>query len=88
LVTGRALALTVRGTNPDKVLTAVQNFCREEFALKHRYMMALHTDEPHPHVYVIVKAVGDDGRLLNIKKATLMEWRVKHAANLRGKVSQ
>jgi hypothetical protein len=36
------------GTPPDKVLKAVQNFFREEFALKHRYAMALHTDEPHP----------------------------------------
>ena len=40
------------GTRPEKVLSAVQNFCREEFALKHRYVMALHTDEPHPHVHV------------------------------------
>ncbi len=71
------------GTNPEKVLTAVQNLCREEFALKHRYAMALHTDEPHPHVHVIVKATGDDGRRLNIKKATLKEWRVKFASHLR-----
>ena len=38
------------GTPPDKVLTAVKNFAREEFGLKHRYAMVLHTDEPHPHV--------------------------------------
>jgi type IV secretory pathway VirD2 relaxase len=71
------------GTRPEKVLSAVQNFCREEFALKHRYVMALHTDEPHPHAHVIVKSIGDDGRRLNIKKATLREWRVKFAAHLR-----
>jgi hypothetical protein len=71
------------GTSPEKVLSAVQNFCREEFALKHRYVMALHTDEPHPHVHVIVKAIGDDGRRLNIKKAQLKEWRSKFAAHLR-----
>lgn len=70
-------------TSPEKVLKAVQNLCREEFALKHRYVMALHTDEPHPHVHVILKAVGDDGRRLNIKKATLKEWRAKFAAHLR-----
>jgi len=44
------------GTPPSKVLMAVQNFCREEFALKHRYALALHTDEPHPHVHVVIKA--------------------------------
>lgn len=71
------------GTNPNKVLSAVQNLCREEFALKHRYVMALHTDEPHPHVHVIVRAMGDDGRRLNIRKATLNEWRVKFADHLR-----
>jgi hypothetical protein len=71
------------GTSPEKVLSAVQNVCREEFALKHRYVMALHTDEPHPHIHVIVKSIGDDGRRLNIKKATLREWRVKFAAHLR-----
>ncbi len=41
------------GTPPEKVQAAVRNFAREEFALKHRYVMALHTDEPHPHVHVV-----------------------------------
>ncbi len=71
------------GTNPDKVLNAVQNLCREEFALKHRYVMALHTDDPHPHVHVILKAVSEQGNRLNIKKAHLKEWRFKFAAHLR-----
>lgn len=71
------------GTNPGRVLSAAQKFCREEFALKHRYVMALHTDEPHPHVHVVLKAVSEQGRRLNIKKATLQEWRVKFAAHLR-----
>ena len=71
------------GTSPDKVLNAVQNLCREEFALKHRYVMALHTDDPHPHVHVILKAVSEQGTRLNIKKAHLKEWRFKFAAHLR-----
>lgn len=49
------------GTSPQKVLGAVQNLCLEEFALKHRYVMALHTDEPHPHVHVILKATSEQG---------------------------
>jgi hypothetical protein len=71
------------GTNPDKVLSAVQNLCREEFALKHRYAMALHTDDAHPHVHVVLKARSEQGQRLNISKTHLKEWRVKFADHLR-----
>ncbi|HWG77019.1 MAG TPA: relaxase/mobilization nuclease domain-containing protein [Steroidobacteraceae bacterium] len=71
------------GTSPDKVLSAVQNLCREEFALKHRYAMALHTDDAHPHVHVVLKARSEQGQRLNISKSRLKEWRVKFAAHLR-----
>jgi hypothetical protein len=71
------------GTPPDKVLDAVRNFCREEFALKHRYAMALHTDEEHPHVHVVLKAGSEQGQRLNIRKATLREWRGEFARHLR-----
>jgi hypothetical protein len=71
------------GTPPDKVLLATQGFCREQLALKHRYAMVLHTDEPHPHVHVIVKAIGEQGERLNIRKATLREWREEFASHLR-----
>jgi relaxase-like protein len=71
------------GTPPDKVLAAVKNFAREEFGLKHRYAMVLHTDEPHPHVHMVVKAVSEQGIRLNIRKATLREWRREFARRLR-----
>jgi hypothetical protein len=71
------------GSPPDKVLTAVKNFAREEFGLKHRYAMVLHTDEPHPHVHMVVKAVSEQGVRLNIRKATLREWRTGFARHLR-----
>jgi hypothetical protein len=71
------------GTPPDKVLLATQRFCREQLALKHRYAMALHTDEPHPHVHVIVKAISEQGERLNIRKATLRAWREAFASHLR-----
>ncbi len=70
------------GTPPEKVLGAVRNFCREEFALKQRYVMTLHTDEPHPHVHVVIKAMGQQGQRLNIRKATLREWRRGFAKHL------
>jgi len=71
------------GTPADKVLLATQRFCREQLALRHRYAMALHTDEPHPHVHVIVKAISEQGERLNIRKATLREWREEFATQLR-----
>jgi Relaxase/Mobilisation nuclease domain len=71
------------GTPPKKVQAAVRNFAREEFALKHRYVMALHTDEPHPHVHVLIKATSNEGQRLYFKKATLREWRAGFAHHLR-----
>lgn len=71
------------GTPPKKVLAAVKNFAREQFALKHRYAMVLHTDEPHPHVHMVVKAMSEQGVRLNIRKATLREWRQEFARHLR-----
>jgi hypothetical protein len=71
------------GTPPDRLQAAVRNLAREEFALKHRYVMVLHTDEPHPHVHMVVKAVSEQGVRLNIRKATLREWRKEFARHLR-----
>jgi type IV secretory pathway VirD2 relaxase len=71
------------GTPADKVLTAVKNFAREEFGLKHRYAMALHTDEPHPHVHMVVKAISEQGVRLHIRKGALREWRREFARHLR-----
>jgi len=71
------------GTSPEKVLTAVKNFAREEFWGQHRYTFALHTDEAHPHVHLVLKSVSEQGVRLNIKKATLRHWRSEFARNLR-----
>jgi hypothetical protein len=71
------------GTPPEKVQAAVRNFAREEFALKHRYVMALHTDEPHPHVHLVLKARSDQGQRLYVRKGTLREWRAGFAHHLR-----
>jgi hypothetical protein len=71
------------GTPPDKVLGAVRNLAREEFWGQHRYAFVLHTDEPHPHVHLVLKAVSEQGVRLNIKKAALRHWRSEFAKNLR-----
>lgn len=71
------------GTPPDKVLAAVRNFAREQFWGQHRYAFVLHTDEEHPHVHLVLKAVSEQGVRLNIRKATLRHWRSEFARNLR-----
>jgi hypothetical protein len=71
------------GTPADKVLAAVRNFAREEFWGQHRFALVLHTDEDHPHVHLVLKAVSEQGVRLNIKKATLRHWRSELARNLR-----
>lgn len=71
------------GTSPSAVLKAVQRLALNAWALEHRYAMALHTDDDHPHVHVVLKAVSEQGVRLNIRKATLRSWRAQFAANLR-----
>jgi hypothetical protein len=71
------------GTSPTKLLAASQAFAREKFALQHRYAMVLHTDQPHPHVHLVVNAMSEEGVRLNIRKATLREWRREFARHLR-----
>jgi hypothetical protein len=71
------------GTASHKVLEAVRKLALNEWQLKHRYAMVLHTDDDHPHVHVVLKARSEQGRRLNIKKATLRAWRKEFASNLR-----
>lgn len=71
------------GTSPEKLWRAVRAFAREQFGLQHRYAMALHTDEPHPHVHVVVKAMSERGKRLNPSPATLRAWRSEFARQLR-----
>jgi hypothetical protein len=71
------------GTSPKTLMAAVQKLAVNEWQLKHRYVMALHTDSGHPHVHVVLMARDSDGKRLNIRKATLRSWRVQFAENLR-----
>lgn len=71
------------GTPPERLLAASRTFAREQFALKHRYGMVLHTDQDHPHVHLVVKAVSEQGERLNVRKATLRSWRQEFARHLR-----
>ncbi len=71
-------------TPPEKVLAAAKTFAREKFGAQHRYAMALHTHQQHPHVHLVVKAEREDGRgRLHIDKAMLREWRQDFARMMR-----
>ncbi len=71
-----------RGISPEKLLKAVRGFAREQFA-GHRYAMVLHSHQENPHVHLVVKAISEDGKRLNIYKATLRQWRREFAWQLR-----
>ncbi len=70
-------------TPPDKVLAAARRFARERFGTEHRYAMALHTDQRHPHAHLVVKSEGLHGRRLRIDKRTLRLWREDFAQYMR-----
>lgn len=71
------------GTSPERLLAASRDFAREEFALKHRYAMVLHTDQAHPHAHLVVSAYNIEGTRLNVRKADLRRWREQFARHLR-----
>jgi len=71
------------GTPAAGVLEAGRAFAREQFALKHRYALVLHTDQPHPHIHLVVKARSEQGRRMNIRKEILRDWRRQFASHLR-----
>jgi hypothetical protein len=70
-------------TPPEKVLAAARTFAREKIGAQHRYAMVLHTDQPHPHVHMVVKAEGEHGQRLHIDKEMLREWREDFARMMR-----
>ena len=70
-------------TPPEKVLAAARKFAREKFGAQHRYVMALHTDQQHPHVHLVVKAESEEGRRLHIDKEMLRGWREDFAQLMR-----
>ena len=70
-------------TPPEKVLAAARTFAREKFGVRHRYAMVLHTDQPHPHVHLVVKAEDEYGRRLHIDKPMLRGWREDFARTMR-----
>lgn len=71
------------GTDPEKVLRAAKTFADKTFGGERAYLLALHTDQAHPHVHLTLKTRGFDGRNLHPRKADLQQWREDFAHELR-----
>jgi hypothetical protein len=72
------------GTDPANVREAVKEFAEQDMANR-RWVMALHTDEPHPHVHLIVANRDQDGRRFNPDREFLAHCRERFAENLRSR---
>lgn len=70
------------GTDPEKVREAVRDFAETDLSNR-RWVMALHTDEAHPHVHLIIAGRDNDGRRFNPNREFLQQCRERFAENLR-----
>lgn len=70
-------------TNRAKFSVAARQTAHELFGDNHRFLMTEHHNTEHPHLHVVVKAIGENGKRLNPKKADLRYWREVFAENLR-----
>jgi len=73
------------GTDPDKVLGAVRALAHAELSDNHDYVLALHTDTPHPHVHLTVQAEGLDRKRFNPRPVQLNRFRERFARELRAR---
>ena len=71
------------GTDPIALRNAVSATARHVFGDRYDYVYALHTDRPHPHVHLTVRAVGHEGQALRINKDDLLYLRRALALALR-----
>lgn len=70
------------GTPIDGFKKAARNFAGDVFD-NHKYAFALHMDEAHPHVHLIVKIMNEEGLRINPRKRDLQLWREQFAEKLR-----
>lgn len=72
------------GTDPEKVREAVRELAENDMANR-RWVMALHTDEDHPHVHLLIAGRDNDGRRFNPNREFLQHCRERFAENLRAR---
>lgn len=72
-----------RGTaTVDQVEKVARRFAREHFKGRH-WLMVVHDHQKNPHVHLLVKMEGFDGRRLNPKPPDLQRWRDTTAREFR-----
>jgi hypothetical protein len=71
------------GTDPIVLRNAVSATARHVFGDLFDYVYALHTDRPHPHVHLTIRAVSHEGKALRINKDDLLYLRRALALELR-----
>ena len=71
------------GTDPIALRNAVSATARHVFGDRYDYVYALHTDRPHPHVHLTIRAVSHYGESLRINKDDLLYLRRTMALELR-----
>jgi len=72
------------GTDPERVRDAVRELAENDLANR-RWVMALHTDQDHPHVHLIIAGRDNDGRRFNPNREFLQHCRERFAENLRAR---
>ena len=72
------------GTDPEKVRDAVRELTENDMANR-RWVMALHTDQDHPHVHLLIAGRDNDGRRFNPNREFLQHCRERFAENLRAR---
>lgn len=59
----------------EAVHAAGRAFARQTFASNHEYLLVPHTDTAYPHLHISVRALGDDGRRLDVDPKGFEQWR-------------
>jgi hypothetical protein len=70
------------GSNPRSVEKAVIRFSEKEFGKTNDYFHVLHTDTNNPHVHLVVRMRGYDGKKLDPRKSDLKKWRDAYGKEL------
>ena len=71
------------GTDALRLRDAARAFATAMFEDRFDYVFVLHTDVPHPHIHLTIKAQGDHGERLDPRHADLAAWRQAFAQALR-----
>lgn len=80
-----ALALSMpAGTDRDAVQDAARAWAQRNLR-GYDWLLVRHDDTEHPHVHVVIRAVGHDGRRWSVHPREMQRWREDFAQELQGR---